>query len=106
MVKIPFHCHSAIRRDRNILVRSLVSTPIFSRTHFSMVLSVTLPDEIGNQKSKMAAEIVQFHVSQLINMIATKSQRLYPCFGVDQHEETSENTVRRLGISEIKDGGH
>ena len=27
-------------------------------------------------------------------------------FGVGQHEETSGNTVQRLGTSEIKDGGH
>jgi len=31
---------------------------MFSGSNFSMVLPVTLPDETGSQKSKMAAEIM------------------------------------------------
>jgi hypothetical protein len=34
------------------------ATPMFSGSYFSMVLSVTLPDETGSQKSKMAAEMM------------------------------------------------
>ena len=64
----------------------------------SMVLSVTLPDETGSHKSKMAAEILLLHVSQVIYMIATKFQRLSHVFGVRQHKKTHENTVRRLGM--------
>ena len=71
-----------------------------------MVLSVTLPDDTGSLKSKMVAEKMKFHVSQLIYMIATKFQRLSHVFERQQHEETSGNTVRCPGMSEIKDGGH
>ena len=42
------------------------ATPMFSGSNFSMELSVTLPDETGSQKSKMAAEIMYLHVSQLL----------------------------------------
>jgi len=35
-----------------------MTTRIFSGSNLSMVLSVTLPDETGSQKSKMAAEIL------------------------------------------------
>ena len=45
--------NSAIRRDRNIIP---LSTPMFSGSNVSMLLSETLPDETGSQKSKMAAE--------------------------------------------------
>jgi len=48
------------------------ATPMFLGTNFSMVLSVTLPDETGSQKSKMAAEIMCLHVYQLICMMATQ----------------------------------
>jgi len=42
------------------LARNKIPTaiPMFSGSNFLMVLSVTLPDEIGSQKSKMAAEIM------------------------------------------------
>jgi len=44
---------SASRLARNEI---LTATPMFSASNISMVLSVTLPDETGSQKSKMAAE--------------------------------------------------
>jgi len=34
------------------------ATPMFSGSNFSMVLSITLRDETGSQKSSMAAEIL------------------------------------------------
>jgi hypothetical protein len=71
-----------------------------------MALSVTLSDETGSQKSKMAAEKMKFHVSQFIYMMATKFQRLSHVFEQRQRGETSGKTVRRLGMSEIKDGGN
>jgi len=42
------------------LARNNIPTanPIFSGSDFSMVLSATLPDETGSQKSKTAAEIM------------------------------------------------
>ena len=52
-VKLPPRCISASRLERN---KILTATPMFSGSNFSMVLSATLPDETGSQKSKMAAE--------------------------------------------------
>jgi len=46
---------SASRLARNKIP---MATPMFSGSNFSMVLSITLPDETGSQKSKMAAEIM------------------------------------------------
>jgi len=42
------------------LARNSIPTvvPMFSGSNVSMVLSVTLPDETGSQKSKMSAEIM------------------------------------------------
>jgi len=52
------------------------------------------------QKFKMVEVKPEIHVSlfvhgisKLLYMIATKFQRLYPCFGVRQHGKTSGNTV-------------
>jgi len=49
---------------------------------FSMAPSETLSDETGSQKSKMAAEKTKLNVAQFLHTIATKFQRLYPCFEV------------------------
>jgi len=46
---------SASRLARNKIP---TTTRMFSGSKFSMVLSVTLPDKTGSQKSKMAAEIM------------------------------------------------
>jgi len=46
---------SASRLARN---KISTATHIFSGLNISMVLSVTLPDETGSQKSKMATEIM------------------------------------------------
>jgi len=46
---------SASRLARNKIP---TATPMFSGSNFSTVLSVTLPEETGSQKSKMAAEIM------------------------------------------------
>jgi len=46
---------SASRLARNKIP---TATPMFSGSNFSMVVSVTLPDKTGSQKSKMAAEIM------------------------------------------------
>jgi len=46
---------TASRLDRN---KIQTATPMFSRLNFSMMLSETLPDKTGSQKSKMAAEIM------------------------------------------------
>ena len=41
------------------LARNKIPTyTMFLASNFSMVLSVTLPDETGSQKSKMAAEMM------------------------------------------------
>jgi len=63
---------SASKLARN-KIPAAMATLMFSGSNFSMVISVTLPDEIGSQKSKMAAEIM--YVSQLIYMIATLGSR-------------------------------
>jgi len=46
---------SASRLARNKIPKA---TPCFRESNLSMVLSVTLPDETGSQKSKMAVEIM------------------------------------------------
>ena len=56
-------CISASRLARNKIP---TASRMFSGSNFSMVPSVTVLDEAGSQKSKMAAEILQLHVSQLI----------------------------------------
>ena len=48
-------CISASRLDEN---KSPTATPMFLESTFSMVLSVTLPDKTGSQKSKIAAAIM------------------------------------------------
>jgi len=54
-VKLPPRGISASRLARNKIP---TATTMFSGTNFSMVLSVTLQDETGSQKSKMAADIM------------------------------------------------
>jgi len=51
---------------------------MLSELHLSMVLSLSLPDETGRQKSKMAAEIMKItcpsayiHVSNTISTVKT-----------------------------------
>ena len=48
-VKLPPRCISASRLARNDIP---TTNPMFSRSTFSMALSVTLPDETGSQKSR------------------------------------------------------
>jgi len=60
LVKLSPRGISASRLARN---KVPTATLMFSASNLSMVLSVTLPDETGNQKSKMAAEIMLLHVS-------------------------------------------
>jgi len=54
-VKLPPRGISASRLARNKIP---TATPMFLGSNFSMVLSVTLPDETGSQKFKMAAELL------------------------------------------------
>ena len=51
--KLPPSDISASRLARNKIP---TATPMFSGSNFSMVLLVTLSDQTGSQKSKMAAE--------------------------------------------------
>ena len=44
--------------DYIVMNKIPTATPMFSGSYFSMVLSVTLPDETGSQISKMAAEMM------------------------------------------------
>ena len=73
LAKFPPPSNSAIRRDGNIIP---VFIPRFSGVKFSMAPSETLQGETGSQKSTMAKS----NVTQLLYTIATKFQRLYPCF--------------------------
>jgi len=70
--KITLQVVSASRLARNKIP---TANPMFSGPKFSMVLKVTLPYETGSQKSKMAAEIMQLHASQLIYMKAAQFKR-------------------------------
>ena len=89
-VKLPPRCISASKLARNEIP---TATPMFLGSNCSIVLSVKLPDGTGSQKSKMAAEKMEFHVAQLINMIATKFQRLNHIFERRQHRKTNGRTV-------------
>jgi len=53
--KLPLRGISVSRLARN---KNPKDAPMFSGSNFSMVLSVTLPDETGSQKFKMVAEIL------------------------------------------------
>jgi len=93
-----------------------------------MAPSETLSDDTRSQKSKMAAEKTKLNVAQFLHTIATKFQRLYPCFRgrasrLDyseecsmcgklrnqiwrQNEETSLITDRCLIQQEVLNGTH
>ena len=43
------------------------------------------------------------HISQLVYTIVMKFSRLYPCFGVRQHDSTTSKTARRVDLLGIKD---
>jgi len=93
-VKLPLRSIWASRLCRNKIP---TATPMFSESNFPMVLSVTLPDETGSQKSKMAAEILYLHISQLhdSDTISTAITR-FQC-----HKTRNKNNdfVRCLGMS-------
>jgi len=101
--KVTTPSNSAIRRDRNTIP---VSTPMFSGVNLSMAPPETLSDETGSQKSKMAAEKTELNGAQLLYTIATKFQRLYPCFLSRVTRQTTPKTVRCADKGEIKDGCH
>jgi len=52
----------------------------FRRYAFQWQQLETLSDETGSQKSNMMAEKTKLNVAQFLYTIATKFQRLYPCF--------------------------
>ena len=71
------------------------------------MLMRTVHDVTGNQKSKMAATKPKKLLLRLLALKAAKFQRQPQCLrGVQAHDRMNDETVRRLGMSEIKDGGH
>jgi len=68
---------STSRWDRNIIPTAIHP---FSMTAIPMELSVKLSDVTRSEKSKMAASELPKCISQLVQKIATKFQRLYQCF--------------------------
>ena len=69
------------------------------------------PKGVQNFKHPISGGIVtflgngMFTVSQVLDIIATKFQRLLPCFRVDLFSWTGGNTVRQNRKWKIKDGG-
>ena len=80
-------------------------TPIFSGFRKSMVLLLILPDETGSGNFKMAAAKSQGHITQVLDKIATKFQRLSHTFVVRQLNRTNADTARCKRKSAIHDGG-
>ena len=70
-----------------------------------MALVPVLPDVTGSKKFKMAAAKPEVLISQLLDKIATPSQRLSPIFGVQQLNGVIVNTVRCNRKSVLKDSG-
>src|SRR5664279_4563837 len=68
---------SAYRLDRNEIP---TGTPIFSGSSISMELLGISPDVTGSQKFNMAAAKPEVLISQLLDEIETKFQRLPPYF--------------------------
>jgi len=68
---------------------------MFSRSNLSIVLSLPLPDETGSQKSKMAAEIMQLHVYQLIH----DSNTILNVFSAIINAVKNNDAVQCLGMS-------
>jgi len=64
-------------QDRNEVP---TATPRFSGARNPPVLLEKLSDVTGSQKSKMAASNLEIRMSRPVDMIATKFQRLPPCF--------------------------
>ena len=71
---------SACRHDRNEIPAAIGQQTMFSRSTNPMGLSVWLCDLTGSMKTKMTSFKPGIHISQLVNIIGTKLQRLYPCF--------------------------
>jgi len=78
---------------------------MFSGTRNPTVLLGILSYVTGSQKAKMAASKLEIRISRLVDMIATKFQRLPHVFGCKESNSTIGNTVRRNRKSEIQDGG-
>ena len=70
-----------------------------------MVLLRILPDKTGSGNFRMVAAIPQVHITQVLDKIATKFQRLPHIFVVRQLNRTNANTARCNRKSDIQDGG-
>ena len=95
---------SACRQDRNEIP---MAKTMFSRFSNPMGLSVyQYQYQTWSMTTKMVSFKPEVPISQLVNNIETKYSNGYTyVFGVGQHGETSDNTVRCLGMSKIEDGG-
>ena len=82
---------SASRQDSNAVLRN---NPPFSGSRNSAELLGILPDVTGSRKLKMATVKPELLISQPLDKIATRFQRLTPIFGVHQLSDTIANTVR------------
>jgi len=78
---------------------------MFSGPRNPTVLLEILSDVTGSQKSKMGASNLEIRLSRLVDMTATKFQRLPYVFGDKVSNGTIGNTVRRNWKSENQDGG-
>ena len=76
-------CISARRQDRYEILTASATTPTFWGSSNPLELVEILCDQTGSGKSKMAATILQMHVSPLPDKISTKFQ-LLAVFGI-QH---------------------
>ena len=95
---------SASRPARNKIPTATVY-PLFSGSRNSMDLFRKTPYVTGSQKFKMAAVKTEMLISQLLDKIATKFQRLPHIVGVQQLSGSIADNARCNRKSVIQDGG-
>src|SRR5208282_2374944 len=71
-----------------------------------MVLLRIHPDQTGSGNFKMVAAEPQVPITQVLDKVATKFQRVTHIFVVRQCKRTKPDTVRCYCMSVIQDGGH
>jgi len=82
-------------QDRNEIS---TASPMFSGSSYPTRSTVMLYDETGSGKFNMAACKQEVHISQLVDVIETKFERLYLCFGVKLSNEIKGNVVLLVSL--------
>ena len=69
------------------------ATPMFSGSNYQMAIARSLHDQTANINSKMATVTTEIFISQLVDMIARRFQRLAICSNDGQVNEADTNHV-------------